>query len=74
MSIEEEDVILILERTPLTEALIRDIICEDTKFEVLLKNDLYSSLQLYPKSSAGGKLLAFMEILLIYFFSFIPKH
>lgn len=50
----EEDVIIILERTPLTEPLVGEIVCAETCVSVIFKNDIYSSLQLFPKLSAGA--------------------
>ena len=47
--------VLILERTPLKESLVHEIASESTDFTVLFSNDVYSSLQLYPKVSAGGE-------------------
>ncbi|ESN91728.1 hypothetical protein HELRODRAFT_70549, partial [Helobdella robusta] len=48
------NVVVILERTPLTEDLVDDIMSPATDYSIEMKNDIYTSLRLFPKVSAGA--------------------
>lgn len=51
---EEGDAVLIMERTPFSEKTLRDVMSPETSLSIILKNDLYTSMTLYPKPIAGA--------------------
>ena len=50
-----DDAVLILEKTPFSVDSVKEVFCEETGVEVILQNDIYNSMKIFPPPFCNGK-------------------
>ena len=53
------DAVVILNKTPLSEELAKDMLTETSALKNIMQNDIYGTYELFPKPDLNGKFVAF---------------